>query len=45
MARVKMYAGRVANSTAWLIAGGATLAAAYAGSAIAAHLGTLIDWR
>ena len=45
MARIKMFADRLAKGSAWLAAVAATLVAAYEGSAIAAHLGTLVEWR
>ena len=45
MARIKVLAARIASGTAWLVAATATLAAAYGGSAAAAHIGTWIEWR
>ena len=45
MARVKMFAGRVAGGTAVLATAGMALAVVYSCCAIAAHMGTWIEWR
>ena len=45
MDRGKMLAARLTTGVAWLATAGATLAAAYGGSAVVAHMGRYIDWR
>ena len=45
MARFKVLTHRMIDVAAWLAVGSAVLFAAYDGSAIVAHLGTLVEWR
>ena len=45
MARVKVLGARMMGFAAWGAVAAATLSAAYAGSAAAAHIGTWIEWR